>query len=88
MRRAVVCAAALFMVFSVGVTSVSAASRKTGRKTAKARKNNVCRYVDKDGDGVCDNYASGQCRKKWNKKGYCGGGNRVKRKRICGASRR
>ena len=55
MKRAVVCAAALFMVFSVGVTSVSAASRKTGRKTAKARKNNVCRYVDKDGDGVWDN---------------------------------
>ena len=76
------CLAAASILISLGTTGLSAAeTAKSVSFTAQTPKTvcnfcgKDCSFVDKDGDGVCDNYASGKC-----------GGSGIGRRRICGGN--
>lgn len=59
---------AAILIFSLETVSVFAAEPAAGRNFTDSNNNGICGYcttdcpfIDEDGDGICDNFATGAC---------------------------
>lgn len=62
-------------VLAVGVWTGTASAQTAGRPGAPAE-NAGCRFVDSNGDGICDNRGSEQCLHNGTGNGHCDGNGR------------
>ena len=70
MKKAAMMMTAALLACTVGATGVWAAGpgRNSLQQTAATA---ACRFVDEDGDGICDNHADGVCRYDADGDGLC-----------------
>lgn len=59
MKKALAGIMAAVLVASAGSTGVQAAAGNGNRKSNKTNTTTVCRFVDKNNDGICDNSSKG-----------------------------